>query len=53
MNNDKKFNRKIKYRAWKDFWYMIGVWIVMRYNKIGAGELLEKWGKALQHQQMD
>ena len=41
--------RKIKHRAWKDFWYMIGVWIVMRYNPMGAGEMLERWGKSLQN----
>ncbi len=40
--------KKIKFRAIKDLWYMIGVWIVMRYNKQGAGQLLERWGKALQ-----
>lgn len=39
---------KIKFRAIKDLWYMIGVWIVMRYNPTSAGELLERWGKALQ-----
>lgn len=40
--------KEIRFRWWKDFWYLIGIWLVMRYNKIGAGEMLERWGKALQ-----
>jgi len=31
----------------KDLMYLLGVWIVMRWNKPGAGDLLESWGKAL------
>lgn len=35
-------------RAIKDLWYLFGVWMIMRVNKISAGKLLEQWGQALQ-----
>jgi len=44
---------KIRFKWFKDFVYLIGVWIVMRYNPIGAGKLLERWGKALQRNYKD
>lgn len=35
-------------RAIKDLWYILVLWGLMRLNKQSAGELLEKWGRALQ-----
>lgn len=34
--------------AIKDLWYLFGVWMIMRLSPQTAGELLERWGKALQ-----
>ncbi len=45
--------KKIRFRAWRDLCYMFGVWIVMRYNKKGASELLIRWGKALENEPWD
>jgi len=39
--------KKARFRALKDLWYMIGLWMLMRLNKKGAGKLLIKWGTVL------
>ena len=44
--------KKLRFRALKDFWYMIGLWFVMRYNKLGAGDLLIRWGEALKNESL-
>jgi len=36
-------------RAFKDIIHMMGLWFVMQVNPIGAGEIMERWGRVLQH----
>ena len=33
--------------AIKEAWYLLGIWIILRVNRRGAGELLERWGGAI------
>jgi len=35
-------------KAIKDLWYLLAVWALMRLNPITAGEILERWGRAMQ-----
>jgi len=34
-------------QAFNDFIYLAGLWFILRLNRSGAGELIEKWGKNL------
>lgn len=50
VNPPRRGSNKLKQmkNAIQDIFYMIGLWIIIRLNPIGGGELLEKWGEVLQ-----